>query len=162
MPLPEKIQPVAAKLKAILEVFVDYMVKALKTLRALFFALEDTLLENVAPEKRRVIYLSMVGGFTAVLVIIIIGLVMMGNQSDKNKKPVAESGISGNYLIPPDELFLPNEPDFVPGVMLEREQRLKWTNADAIPFWQDPLKNGEQEWRNLIEKTADEVMESVP
>jgi hypothetical protein len=31
-----------------------------------------------------------------------------------------------------------------------------------MPWWQDPLKDGEQEWRDQIEKTVDEIMESVP
>jgi hypothetical protein len=90
------------------------------------------------------------------------GLVMMGTRSEKNKRPVAEAGFTRDFIIPPDELFLPDEPDFVPGVMLEREQRTEWTAADAVPYWQDPLRNGEQEWRNLIEKTIDDLMESVP
>jgi hypothetical protein len=162
MPLSEKIQPIAAKLKGFLGVFVEFAVKALKSLRALFFALEDTLLENVTPEKRRAIYLTIVGVFLAVLVVIIMGLVMMGTQSNKNKRPIAESGLRGGYVIPPDELFLPDEPDFVPGVTLEREQREQWTASDASPYWQDPLRNGEQEWRDLIEKTVDDIMESVP
>jgi hypothetical protein len=162
MPLPEKLQVVTAKIKDVLGVFVELVVKGLKSLRSLFFALEDTLLERVAPEKRRLVYLSIIGVLTVFLVVIIIGLVMMGSQSDKNKKSVTESGIPREYIIPPDELFLPDEPDFVPGVMAEREQRLDWTAADAAPYWQDPLRNGEQEWRNLIEKTVDEIMESVP
>jgi hypothetical protein len=143
MPLPEKIQPVVAKIKDVLGVFGKYAVKALKSLRVLFFALEDTLLEKVAPEKRRLIYLTIIGSFTAVVVIIIIGVVMVGSQSGKDKKPIADGGIIREYLIPPDELFLPDELDFVPGVMLEREQRSQWTAADAVPFWQDPLRNGE-------------------
>jgi hypothetical protein len=65
-------------------------------------------------------------------------------------------------FIPTDEMFLPDEPDFIPGVLLERERRPAWTADDAAPYWQDPLKNGEQIWRDQIEKTVDEIMESVP
>jgi hypothetical protein len=54
------------------------------------------------------------------------------------------------------------EPDFVPGVILEREKRTQWTADDAASWWQDPLKDGEQEWRDQIEKTVDTIMESVP
>jgi hypothetical protein len=65
-------------------------------------------------------------------------------------------------IIPQDELFLPDEPDFVPGVLLERERRTAWTPDTAAPYWRDPLKNGERIWRDRIEKTVDEIMESVP
>jgi hypothetical protein len=65
-------------------------------------------------------------------------------------------------LIPSDDLFLPEEPDFIPGVLLERERRTMWTADDAEPLWQDPLRDGEAPWRNRIEKTIDEIMESVP
>jgi hypothetical protein len=59
-------------------------------------------------------------------------------------------------------LFLPDEPDFIPGVMLGREQRTVWTAGDAESLWQDPLKNGEEPWRNRIEDAIDAIMESVP
>jgi len=72
-------------------------------------------------------------------------------------------GIPGTrYLIPPEELFLPDEPDFVPGVMLGRERRAEWTAEDAEPWWQNPLVVGEERWRAEIERMVDEIMESVP
>ncbi|MDR2501381.1 MAG: hypothetical protein LBD37_09955 [Treponema sp.] len=70
--------------------------------------------------------------------------------------------MSPQALIPSGELFLPAEPDFVPGVLLERERRTTWTMDDAAPWWQDPLKNGEERWRDRVEKTVDELLEKVP
>ncbi|MDR1240033.1 MAG: hypothetical protein LBK27_07955 [Treponema sp.] len=64
--------------------------------------------------------------------------------------------------IPPEELFLPDEPDFIPGVLLERERRETWTAGDAAPYWQDPLKNGEEPWREQAELIIDELLERVP
>jgi hypothetical protein len=64
--------------------------------------------------------------------------------------------------VPPEELFLPAEPDFLPGVMLEREQRQSWTREDAEPYWQNPLKNGEEPWRDQVEAVIDELLERVP
>ena len=69
---------------------------------------------------------------------------------------------SEQFIIPSDELFLPDEPDFIPGVMTEREQRAAWTEEDAEPWWRDPLKNGGQNWLDVIEKTVDEIFEGVP
>jgi len=69
---------------------------------------------------------------------------------------------SVQFYIPPDELFLPDEPDFVPGVMTEREKRSAWTEEYAETWWSDPLENGGHNWLGQIEKTADEILESVP
>jgi len=65
-------------------------------------------------------------------------------------------------LVPPDELFLPGEPDFLPGVLPGRERRAEWTTADALPWWRNPLTDGEERWRARIKSMIDEIMESVP
>jgi len=133
----------------------------------------DRLFERVPPLKRRMVKIAAGGSFgVLLLVIIVISFATM----DKSRKPVISSAgntgsghtessgniVSQRIVIPSDELFLPFEPDFVPGVMLERQRRTVWTTEDAAPLWQDPLKNGEQEWRDRIEKTIDDIMESVP
>jgi len=64
--------------------------------------------------------------------------------------------------IPPEELFLPDEPDYLPGVILGREQRSSWTEEDAAEYWQDPLRHGEEQWRVNIEAAIDEFLERVP
>ena len=64
--------------------------------------------------------------------------------------------------IPAGNLFLPEEPDYVPGVLLGRERRESWTEDDALLFWQDPLIYGEEKWREDIEAAIDELLEMVP
>jgi len=64
--------------------------------------------------------------------------------------------------IPAEELFLPDEPDYIPGVLLERQQRASWTEDDASEYWQDPLKTGEEQWRQKIEAAIDNFLEGVP
>jgi len=76
--------------------------------------------------------------------------------------PVMIQAPAHRDLIPPEELFLPDEPDFVPGVMLGRERREEWTAEDAEPWWRNPLADGEEQWRIGIERMVDEIMESVP
>ncbi|MDR1251993.1 MAG: hypothetical protein LBK62_07475 [Treponema sp.] len=73
-----------------------------------------------------------------------------------------EGDLSRRFVIPPEELFLPDEPDFIPGVLLERERRTSWTAEDAAPYWQDPLRNGEEQWRERLEAAIDELLERVP
>jgi hypothetical protein len=65
------------------------------------------------------------------------------------------------FFIPVDEVFLPDEPDFVPGVTTERERRAEWTEKEAESWWRDPLENGGQNWRDQIEKNVDDILESV-
>ena len=64
--------------------------------------------------------------------------------------------------IPADELFFPDEPDYIPGVILERDRREHWTTEEASEYWQDPLKFGEEQWRERIEAAIDEYLERVP
>jgi hypothetical protein len=83
-------------------------------------------------------------------------------SSGKNEKLTEPDRIIFSVPIPAEELFLPEEPDYVPGVLLEREQRLNWTDEDASAYWQDPLKYGEEQWREKIEASIDEFLERVP
>ena len=76
--------------------------------------------------------------------------------------PGAPDRINFITPIPPEELFLPDEPDYLPGVLLEREQRTSWTVEDASEHWQDPLRFGEEQWREIIEASIDEFFERVP
>jgi len=112
------------------------------------------------PTDRRII-LTLAIGVPIILLLFITGITL--SIKDKTAKPVPPP--ASNVItrrIPAEDLFLPAEPDFVPNVMLDRERRTQWTADDAMPWWQDPLKDGEQEWRDQIEKTVDEIMENVP
>jgi len=120
----------------------------------------DGLLDRIPLD--RWIVLTLAIGVPVILALFITGVSLMS----KDKKPVKPAAFPASSAmsrrIPAEDLFLPDEPDFVPGVILEREKRTQWTADDAMPWWQDPLKDGEQEWRDQIEKTVDEIMESVP
>jgi hypothetical protein len=100
-------------------------------------------------------------GIPVVLLLFITGVSLLAKDKPVKPQPLPASAVT-TRRIPAEDLFLPDEPDFVPGVILEREKRTQWTTDDAMPWWQDPLKNGEQEWRDQIEKTVDAIMESVP
>jgi len=128
-------------------------------LRDRLWLVVDRLMEKLPPEKRLMV-LGAAVGVCAVFVLVLTGIYLM-TESDKGREGAAAETVRQGY-IPPDDLFLPNEPDFVPGILLEREQRTEWTADDAAPLWQDPLRNGEEPWRNRIERTIDEIMESVP
>jgi len=122
--------------------------------------LKQPSLLNRLPADRRVV-LTLAIGVPIILMLFITGASMMFKDKPVRPEAFPASGVSIRR-IPAEDLFLPDEPDFVPGVMLEREKRTQWVPDDAMPWWQDPLKDGEQEWRDQIEKTVDEIMESAP
>ena len=118
------------------------------------------VLYDMLPTDRRIV-LTLAIGIPVVLALFITGVSLMSHDKPVNPADLQASSVTARR-IPAEELFLPDEPDFVPGVILEREKRTQWTASQAMPWWQDPLKDGEQEWRDQIEKTVDEIMEGVP
>ncbi|MDR3139121.1 MAG: hypothetical protein LBT95_05545 [Treponema sp.] len=62
--------------------------------------------------------------------------------------------------IRPEELFLPEEPDFLPEFIPDREPG-PWTAEDARSFWTDPSKDAEL-WRRRTETVIDELLEQIP
>ncbi|MCL1992069.1 MAG: hypothetical protein FWG66_03880 [Spirochaetes bacterium] len=112
------------------------------------------LIDRIPEGKRR---LFAVLGAANVL-IIIIAIIWLANTSDNNR--------GGEFvqmqLLPIEDFFLPGEPDFVPGVILQRPQRTDWTDEEAGDFWQSVLQYGEEIWRGRIEAMIDEILENVP
>jgi len=162
--LPEKVYEFAAGMAAGVKTALYPFFHKARRAAEKAAELGKRLIEKLPPEKRKPV-LMVSAGACVVLVLLLAGIPLLTRNKPDERKPAA--ALAGNVpaqqgIIPPDELFLPDEPDFIPGVMLEREQRTEWTTADAAPLWQDPLKNGEEPWRNRIEKTIDEIMESVP
>jgi hypothetical protein len=122
--------------------------------------LKQTKLLAMLPADRRIV-LTLAIGVPIILLLFITGASMASRDASVRSAAPPAAEIT-TRRIPAEDLFLPDEPDFVPGVILEREKRTQWTPDDAMPWWQDPLKDGEQEWRDRIEKTVDEIMENVP
>jgi hypothetical protein len=114
--------------------------------------------QNLIPRRKRLIIL--ICAVCAFAVAVGIGAAFAG-KTDKEERPVLPEG-SRQFAVPPEEIFLPDEPDFIPGVLLGRERRASWTDQDAAVFWQDPLKEGEERWREKIETAIDEFLERVP
>jgi len=115
------------------------------------------------PSRRRKPVLIATAAVLAALLLVFVGVSIPRDTYDTwEAPPPAARDLAQRDLIPPEELFLPDEPDFVPGVLLGREQRSEWTVEDAEPWWQNPLAGGEEQWRVRIERMIDEIMESVP
>jgi len=108
--------------------------------------------------KRRVILICTVV-FAALLTL---SVLLSLKLPEKKERAESQNDLNFKIPIPPEEIFLPEEPDFVPGVILDRERRTEWTEKDAQEYWQDPLKEGEEQWREKIESEIDKYLERVP
>jgi len=137
----------------------DFFRKAAEIAEGLRIRLTE-LAEKIPPEKRTLVLTASVG-FCAVLTLVLVSVSLRGGNKGREGAVVETVAVQQGY-IPSDDLFLPDEPDFVPDILLGREQREQWTADDAAPLWQDPLRNGEEPWRDRIERTVDDIMESVP
>jgi len=111
-----------------------------------------------AEQKRRFILIG-TAAFAVLLTFSVI--ISLANRVGK-KKPSEPERLKIRVVIPAEELFLPEEPDFLPGVLLDRDRRTSWSEEDALEYWQDPLKAGEEQWREKIETAIDELLERVP
>jgi len=158
--LPEFIQSFFSKAKdGIGGLFGDKTTGLRDRLKEKLEGLKQTrLLDRLRADRR--IFLTVVIGIPVILALFITGASLVSKDASE-PKALPVSSVTARR-IPSEDLFLPDEPDFVPGVILEREKRTQWTADNAMPWWQDPLKDGEQEWRDQIEKTVDDIMESVP
>jgi hypothetical protein len=159
--LPSWVYGFTARIKTALGSLFQIMRQGAENVRIRVQPVVDRLAERLPPGKGRLIMgVSIVT--LSVCTLILIGVLSARGERESRASVTAGTITVRQGSILPDELFLPKEPNFVPGVLLEREQRTVWTTSDVAPLWQDPLKTGEEPWRNRIEKALDEIMESVP
>jgi hypothetical protein len=119
---------------------------------------------KLSGEQKRRLILICTALFVIILIISVIMSMPVSNRSEADKMEL--DSVSELFIvsqaIPAEELFLGDEPDYLPGVLLERERRENWSEQDAYEFWQDPLRSGEEQWRIKIEAAIDEFLERVP
>jgi len=125
--------------------------KLIRIIRNWFLKLSDV--------RKRQLALVCTAVFAGILTISVLISIHKPEKDEASKGP---GDLNIRAPIPPEDLFLPDEPDYIPGVLLEREQKTAWTIEDAKEHWQDPLKYGEEEWRQKIEASIDELLERVP
>lgn len=109
-------------------------------------------------EEKKRFFLICTAVFSCLLTVSVIISII---NADREELPLEGERLRFNLAIPAEELFLPEEPDFLPGVLLERERRESWSEQDADEYWQDPLRSGEEQWRVKIEAAIDEFLERV-
>ena len=124
------------------------------------FKFIHNILDKIHVKNRKMVINVFFGSIAFLLIVIFWVSFRTCSASKKEITPVTVNTRQNG--IKHDELFLPEEPDFLPGIILERQQRDIWTESDVIPWWKDPLESGEKAWRDLIEKTAEEILENIP
>jgi len=107
-----------------------------------------------AEKKRPLIFVA--GGLAALLLLIVITAAALNSRRPREGDPVTRA----LHHIPPEELFIPAEPDFVPDFLLERDPRHFWSIEDIRPYWRIPANP--EFWQDVIRSAVDELMESVP
>jgi len=100
--------------------------------------------------------LFIAGGLAALLLILVITAVALSARGPREGAATHRAV----HLIPPEELFIPAEPDFVPDFLLEREPRHFWSVEDIRPYWRVPANP--EFWQGVIRSAVDELMENVP
>ncbi|MDR2740847.1 MAG: hypothetical protein LBB98_01665 [Treponema sp.] len=99
----------------------------------------------------------------AVLLVLCVTAILTGGREDAGTGSDQDlSEVFSPRAVPPEEFFLPEEPDFLPKTLPEREKRKSWTVEDARPFWIDPLTEGASEYTDLMSGVIDDVMERIP
>ncbi|MCL2277608.1 MAG: hypothetical protein FWC21_06885 [Treponema sp.] len=124
--------------------------KIIKSVKSWFISLSG--------DQKKKLILACTAAFAFILTIAVVISISATNNNDTQAQPERLTVI---FPIPVDEIFLPDEPDFLPDVLLERERRLYWSEQDASEYWQDPLRSGEETWRVMIETSIDDLLERV-
>ncbi|MDR2522004.1 MAG: hypothetical protein LBC72_05580 [Spirochaetaceae bacterium] len=99
--------------------------------------------------------------FAALSLIVPLGTVFVVKLT---QSAVDETELPSEYTrkaIEEADIFLPEEPDFLPEVLLPREQRPSWTVEDARPYWTNPAGAGQAFWLENAEKTIDTLLENI-
>jgi hypothetical protein len=96
-----------------------------------------------------------------VIVLAVVLSIVVFHLKAAGAKPSGDSALFPAVNVPDEAFFAPDEPDFLPPVILDREPKKQWTNEDAAPFWTDPATLDDN-WSDKVEKYVDTLLEGVP
>jgi hypothetical protein len=99
--------------------------------------------------------------FLGLLVVIPLVIILSANVA-RNTRQKVESAEFKPDVISEEEIFISDEPDFLPKVIFEETQRKSWDNSEAASFWTDPSGYSDTEWKSRITESLDGLLERVP
>jgi hypothetical protein len=103
-------------------------------------------------------------GLVLAVVLVIVGMMLLLTRNSRARRTRDSDAIAELFRVelPAEELFLGDEPDFLPEVLLERERRDVWTADDARPYWTDPGNEGDKVYEDMMGDVVERIMERVP
>jgi hypothetical protein len=135
------------------------------SIKSVFLTMDGGFLKGVRKILRRHFRMTVavLGALAIILCLLVVrGVVISRRRAQQAAPPPPPlSEVFRPLSIPPEELFMPGEPDFLPEVLLEREPREAWTADDALPFWTDPLED-QRVWQGRLDGAVDELLERFP
>ena len=144
------------KLKEILLAVWSNVFSLPKGLRASFSGHSDEAQQDDPLARKKRLILFGLGGAAILLFGLLITVVIV-HLRPKNTDAI---NISAGLSIPIEEFFFPQEPDFLPGFLPERERRRFWTLDDIRQYWKPP--GNSDWWMEEIITTVDSLMDGVP
>ena len=116
----------------------------------------DRILEKIPEDKRR-FFIIILGGL--IFLVICLTVITLASGS---RVSVSSRAMTTGQGIPAEELFYPEEPDFLPPLLLERYPQEIMTAEILEDYWQDPKTGNEEEWREVVNTVINRLMEGVP
>jgi hypothetical protein len=102
-------------------------------------------------------------GIAILVAVPLITLLVMKIAASASAKEKTPAPLFENISIPQEDLFLPDEPDFLPGVLLEQERKKTWSIEDAKQYWTDPVAGADSSrLREQFSASIDAMLERVP
>jgi hypothetical protein len=126
---------------------------------------------NTLFEEHKKLVMGVFGGLVALLCVLI-GISFIRDAAIKHaaerrleaqqtaRQEAMIQALAEKPAIPLEDIFMPDEPDFLPAVILEKEAR-NWTAEDTREFWTNPLENDEPVWREAISGVVNTIMDRV-
>ncbi|MDR1219176.1 MAG: hypothetical protein LBK73_06145 [Treponema sp.] len=136
-----------------------------KLLTALALAL--TALNNVFEKHKKIVKATF--GALALILCLLTGILFLQRDiikrdADTKRSKTVQASLrvaSDAPSIPVEDIFLPDEPDYLPKVILEWDPHI-WSAEDAREYWTNPLENEHINWRETITNVVDDIMDKVP
>jgi hypothetical protein len=114
---------------------------------------------------RKRLLLIIIGICASFVLILFISVQIISRNSTMSRTPnTVQKELVTSFttrIISADDLFLPDEPDYLPQIILNRTPQI-WTADDAQTYWTDPLKSNTEYWRQGLKTAVDVLLESTP
>ncbi|MDR0558024.1 MAG: hypothetical protein LBG43_09225 [Treponema sp.] len=131
------------------------------------FALALTALNNAFEKRKNIV--KAIFGTLGVILCLLIGIwvlqrYIIKKDADAKRSETVQTSLrttGAASSIPAEDIFLPDEPDYLPKVILEREPHA-WSAEDTREYWTNPLENERINWRETITNVVDGIMDKVP